>query len=288
MAARNPVAKPDVSARLSALHARVDAMKSQQAAVALELTEGGPTRNYLQRELKEQRMFHRQMAAVDIGYAEAVGDARSGDDFVEFTDGGRQRMSVLRDGASARSLAHALDDLRSHSDLMTSVLVDLARSNETNRANLQQVQSITRAARDEHAVSSSARAAALHRSQSRAAQTSLLPADDGAARASHAPPLPLCILHAAPFAGAASLQVTTHPHPPVTHINHRRNANNSFHMPPHAAPHPPPLPLTSHPSPCPQCCVCLGALERGQQAAALPCGHVFHADCMKVPCDVVL
>ena len=213
MAARKPLAQPDVSARLSALHARVDAMKSQQAAVALELTEGGPTRNYMQRELKEQRMFHRQMAAVDIGYADAVGDARNGDDFVEFTDGGRQRMSVLRDGTSARSLAHALDDLRSHSDLMTSVLEDLARNNETNRANLGLVQSITRAARDEHAVSSSARAAAAHRSQSRAAQA-LMSTDDGAARESHAPPLPPCILHATPFAGAASLQVASHTHPP--------------------------------------------------------------------------
>lgn len=235
MAARRPPAPPDLSSRLSALHARVDAMKSQQAAVALELSGPGTTRNVLQRELNQQRVFHRQMSAVDIGYADAVGDARTGEDFVEFTDGGRQRSSVLQDAASARSLAHALDDLRSHSDLMTSVLVDLARNNETNRANLQQVQCITRAVRDEQAVSSSARAAAAHRFQSRATLASSPSADVALARQSHAPPLPPCILHSSPFVSAASLQ----------------------------------------------CCVCLSALEQGQQAATLPCSHVFHADCMK-------
>ena len=212
MAARRPPAPPDLSSRLSALHARVDAMKSQQAAVALELSGAGTTRNNLQRELNQQRVFHRQMSAVDVGYADAVGDARTGEDFVEFTDGGRQRASVLQDAASARSLAHALDDLRSHSDLMTSVLVDLARNNETNRANLQQVQCITRAVRDEQAVSSSARTAAAHRFQSRAAvassSSSSPSADVAVARLPHAPPLPPCILHSSPFLSAASLQVT--------------------------------------------------------------------------------
>ena len=215
MAARRPPAPPDLSSRLSALHARVDAMKSQQAAVALELSGAGTTRNNLQRELNQQRVFHRQMSAVDVGYADAVGDARTGEDFVEFTDGGRQRASVLQDAASARSLAHALDDLRSHSDLMTSVLVDLARNNETNRANLQQVQCITRAVRDEQAVSSSARAAAAHRFQSRAAvassSSSSPSADVAVARLPHAPPLPPCILHSSPFLSAASLQVTAPP-----------------------------------------------------------------------------
>jgi hypothetical protein len=205
MSARRPPA-PDVTTRLSALNARVDAMKSQQAAVALELTGGGVTRHYLNRELRQQRSFHRQMSAIDIGFVDAVADAETGDDFVEFTDGGRQRSSVLQDGASARSLAHALDDLRCHSDLMTSVLEDLAHSNEVNRANLQQVQSITRAVRDAQAVSSSARAAAARRSQPSPSLASSSAA--GSSRPSNAFPLPSCILHSSPFAGAAALEVT--------------------------------------------------------------------------------
>jgi hypothetical protein len=207
MSSRKPGAPPDVSARLSALHARVDAMKLQQAAVAQELTGLGVSRQILRGELKEQRVFHRQMAAVDVGYTDAVGDAENGDDFVEFTDGGRQRSSILQDDVSARSLAHALDDLRSHSDLMTSVLVDLAQSNETNRANLQQVQSITRAVRDAQAVSSTARAAAARRTQTSLALTALSSAAATPLIPPRASPFPPAILNSSPFAGAASLQV---------------------------------------------------------------------------------
>jgi hypothetical protein len=208
MSARRPPAS-DVNTRLSALHARVDAMKSQQAAVALELTGGGLTRQYLQRDFRQQRSFHRQMSAIDIGFVDALGDAETGDDFVEFTDGGRQRASILQDGASARSLAHALDDLRSHSDLMTSVLEDLAHSNEVNRANLQQVQSITRAVRDAQVISSSARAAAARRLQPSPSLVSSSAA--GSSRPSNASLLPSCILHSSPFTGAAALEVTIPP-----------------------------------------------------------------------------
>jgi hypothetical protein len=213
MSARRSAAPADVSARLSALHARVDAMKLQQAAVVQELTVLGATRQTFHRELKQQRTFHRQMAAVDVGYADAVGDAESGADFVEFTDGGRQRSSVLQDGASARSLAHALDDLRSHSDMMTSVLVDLAHSNQNNRANLQQVQSITRAVRDAQAVSSTARAAAARRSQTSLALTTI-----GSSLPARAPLLPPSILNSSPFAGAASLQVIAPPPHPLWNL----------------------------------------------------------------------
>jgi hypothetical protein len=208
MSARKSAAPPDVSARLSALHARVDAMKTQQAAVTQELTGLGASRHVLNRELKQQRAFHRQMAAVDVGYADAVGDAENGEDFVLFTDGGRQRSSVLQDDASARSLAHALDDLRSHSELMTSVLVNLAHSNETNRANLLQVQSMTRAVRDAQALSSSSRAAAARRTQ--ATLSSLV---TSASLSSQSPPLPPAVLNSSPFGGAASLQVSSPSHP---------------------------------------------------------------------------
>jgi hypothetical protein len=200
-----------VNARLSALHARIDAMKSQQAAVSLDLTPGISTRQHLQRELGQQRMFHRQMAAVDIGYADALGDAANGQDFVEFTDGGRQRLSITGDATSARSLAHALDDLRSHSDLMTSVLVDLAHNNETNRAKLQQVQSMTRSVREAQAASLSARAAATRRVQSSANLTASISSMQSPAAVSvhllHAPFLPPSLLQSSPFAGDASLQV---------------------------------------------------------------------------------
>jgi hypothetical protein len=62
-------------------------------------------------------------------------------------------------------------------------------------------------------VSSSARAAAAHRFQSRAAvasssSSSSPSADVAVARLSHAPPLPPCILHSSPFLSAATLQVT--------------------------------------------------------------------------------
>lgn len=214
MSSRRSAAPPDVSARLSALHARVDAMKSQQAAVAEQLTGLGESRQMLRRELKQQRLFHVQMAAVDVGYADAVGDAGNGEEFVEFTDGGRLRSSALHDGASARSLAHALDDLRSHSDLMTSVLVDLAHSNETNRANLEQVQTITRAVREAQAASSSIRAAAARRAPPSLALTVMSSSALGSALPSRAPPLPPAILNSSPFAGAASLQVIAPPPPP--------------------------------------------------------------------------